>query len=551
MNRTRRSPQAFDEFADKRVWRSMRQGNTLLDKWYGFGRGQGWSFSTGQFVHSPSTGKRMPKQISILLLEDNATDALLIRRTLEPVGLCQVFHHVSSAEEFQEALRTSKPDLIISDFSLPSYDGKAALAAAQSLSPGVPFIFYSGTIGEESAIEALKCGATDYVLKAKPKRLISAIERALSESEQRRHQREADEKLAAQAQLLDLATDAIIVRDLENRIQFWNHGAERLYGFTRGEVLGQKFMDYIPPASQEIFEEAKRLTLEQGQWQGEKEHVSKSRRKVVVMSRWTLVRNERGEPERILAINTDITEKKQLETQFLRAQRLESVGTLASGIAHDLNNILAPILMTCGILKDVQPSTEATEMMEMALQSAQRGAGMVNQLLTFVRGGEGKRTLIQTNPVLQEICSVLQKTLPKNITFRCEIESGLRPITADATQLHQMLMNVCVNARDAMPNGGRLTVTARNAADASVLIRVEDTGTGIPADLVENIFDPFFTTKEPGKGTGLGLSTVLGIVKSHGGKLKVESQEGTGTTFSIMLPPATTTGDTERKSTHS
>jgi two-component system, cell cycle sensor histidine kinase and response regulator CckA len=479
----------------------------------------------------------MTERISILLLEDNQSDALLIQGTLESGGLRPVFQHVESGQKFEKALRDSTPDLIISDFSIPGYSGKRALEAAQSLSPDVPFIFYSGTIGEEAAIEALKCGATDYVLKDKPKRLIAAIQRALRESAQRRQQREAAAQIAAQAQLLNLATDAIIVRDLEDRIEFWNQGAERLYGFTRAEILGRKSTEFIPPASQEVFNLAKRLTVEQGHWEGEKEHVTKDGNQVIVMSRWTLVRNQSGEPERILAINTDITEKKRLEKQFLRAQRLESVGTLASGIAHDLNNILAPILMACEFLKDVQPTREAAEMMDMALKCAKRGTGVVNQLLTFVRGTDGKHQVLDTKTVLAEIWSVLKKSLPENIAAQCEIATSLLPIKADATQLHQVLMNLCINARDAMPQGGKLTVTAGNSDDESrVVIRVQDTGTGMPAEVLDRIFDPFFTTKEPGKGTGLGLSTLAGIIKSHGGTVKVDSHVGAGTVFEVVLP---------------
>nr|WP_281721464.1 hybrid sensor histidine kinase/response regulator [Nitrosomonas nitrosa] len=490
----------------------------------------------------------MDSEITILLLEDNANDAELIKQTLASEGVPAAFEHATSGNQFEDALRNCHPDLIISDFSLPSYNGKAALAVAQLLSPGTPFIFYSGTIGEEAAIEALKSGATDYVLKDKPKRLISAIHRALAESEHRRQQRDADARIAAQAQLLDLATDAIIVRDLEDRVQFWNQGAERLYGFSRNEIIGNKSTDFIPAAAHHIFREAKRLTLEQGHWHGEMEHLSKDRKAVVVMRRWTLVRKPTGEPERILAINSDITEKKLMEKQFLRAQRLESVGTLASGIAHDLNNILAPILMACEVLKDVQPTPEAREMMDMAVKSAQRGAGVVNQLLTFVRGSDGKLTFVQTATLLTDICGVLKKTLPKSIKTRCEIDPALLPIKADPTQIHQVLMNLCVNARDAMPNGGTLTVRASNFSESIVVIRVADTGTGIPPDILDKIFDPFFTTKEPGKGTGLGLSTVVGIVKSHGGTLKVESHEGAGTVFEIMLPACSASPKPQNKS---
>jgi two-component system, cell cycle sensor histidine kinase and response regulator CckA len=480
----------------------------------------------------------MSEAISILLLEDNSNDAELLKLTLKSGGVEAVVVHSTSGAAFLDALNAGSPDLIISDYSIPSYSGKAALDAAQRVRPDVPFIFFSGTIGEEAAIEALKWGATDYILKDKPMRLVPAIHRALEDREQTRQRREAEKKILNQAQLLDLATDAIIVRDLDDRVEFWNQGAERLYGFSRAEIIGKKATEFIPPAAHGVFNEAKRTTLAGGQWQGEMEHLTKDGKQVVVISRWTLVKNESGEPDRVLAINSDITENKRLEKQFLRAQRLESVGTLASAIAHDLNNILTPILGACEFLKEEQKSREAADILDMAFKSAERGASLVHQLLTFVKGGEGKRSRLQTETILGEICAMLKKTLPKNITLKADIQDDLWPIEADPTQLHQVLMNLCVNARDAMPNGGPLTVIATNAPDQFVRIRVQDSGTGIPPEVMDNIFDPFFTTKEPGKGTGLGLSTVAKIIKNHGGSINVESEVGSGTTFEIELPAA-------------
>jgi PAS domain S-box-containing protein len=488
----------------------------------------------------------MDKDISILLLEDNESDAELIRQTVLAAGINALFEHVDSGSKFEASLQTCQPDLIISDFSIPHYNGKSALAAAQRLRPGTPFIFFSGTIGEERAIEALKLGATDYVLKDKPKRLISAIERAISDAERKRSQREAEAKIKAQALLLDLATDAIIVRDLENRIQFWNRGAERLYGFRREEIIGRKLNELIATNSGRTFAEGTRITLDQGQWEGEVEHLSKDGKVLVVLSRWTLVRNGQGEPEGILAINSDITEKRSLEKQFLRAQRLESIGTLASGIADDLNNILAPVLLACEMLRDVQPDEQAKKLMDVAVQSAKRGTCVVKQLLTFVKGGDGKLITVNTSALPTEICTALTTSIPKNIRTYCDIEPTLWNIKADPTQLHQVLMNLCINARDAMPKGGAITITAKNNSDSSILIAVKDTGTGIPSELLDKIFDPFFTTKEPGKGTGLGLSTVVGIVKSHGGTLKVDSQEGIGTTFELCFPSTSVQAETTK-----
>jgi two-component system, cell cycle sensor histidine kinase and response regulator CckA len=250
---------------------------------------------------------------------------------------------------------------------------------------------------------------------------------------------------------------------------------------------------------------------------------------------------------------TDLTEQKQLEAQFLRAQRLESLGTLASGIAHDFNNILTPMLAIAQLLTLKLPdlTEQNRRFLQIIEENAKRGADLVKQILAFAHGGEGKRQPLQIHHLLSDVVKVIGETFPKNIQIRTKFPLGtLGLISADPTQLHQVFMNLCVNARDAMPEGGVLTLAVENilidAAQsrlmlearpgAYALITVTDTGTGIPAELLERIFDPFFTTKEVGKGTGLGLSTVLGIVKTHDGWIKVESQVGQGTSFQVYLP---------------
>jgi signal transduction histidine kinase len=293
--------------------------------------------------------------------------------------------------------------------------------------------------------------------------------------------------------------------------------------------------------------------LEQEVWQGEFEQKTKFGKTVLVASRWTLMRDEAGQPKSVLVVNTDITEKKQLEAQFYRAQRLESVGTLASGIAHDLNNVFTPILTLSQLLRLKLQNLDAQsqEMLEILSSSTKRGASLVKQILTFARGTEGKPIPLQVDHLLQEVVDIVQQTFPKSIRIRWETPSQpLRLVSADPTHLHQVLMNLCVNARDAMPGGGTLTLSAQNQfidesmarinldakVDHYVVVTVADTGTGIPSELVDRIFDPFFTTKEPGEGTGLGLSTVLGIVKNYGGFLQVSSQVGEGTQFQVYLP---------------
>lgn len=367
------------------------------------------------------------------------------------------------------------------------------------------------------------------------------------------NRKQAEQKIREQAALIDIATDAIFVRDLEGAILFWNRGAERLYGWTAAEAWGQRADQLFAPQSADQQEVGLTTTVERGVWQGELEQVTKTGKEVTVASRWTLVRNESGHPKSILVVNTDISEKKQLEDQFYRAQRLESLGTLASGIAHDLNNVFTPILAIAQLLsmKLQDLDSRSQEMLVTLEGSARRGSDLVKQILLFARGSQGKRISLQASYLLLEVAKVAEQTFPKSIQIRRQLPShSLWLVSANPTQLHQVLMNLCVNARDAMPHGGTLTLSAENcyidATDARinldaqvghyVLMTVTDTGTGIAPELLNRIFDPFFTTKEPDQGTGLGLSTVLGIVKNHGGFLQVSSQVGQGTQFQVYLP---------------
>jgi len=368
--------------------------------------------------------------------------------------------------------------------------------------------------------------------------------------------RRAEEQLREQAAMLDQATNAILVRDLEDHICFWNRGAERLYGWTAAEAQGQNAEQLLFKGPAPELEEARQAVLEKGEWTGELRQVTKEGKQVIVASRWTLLREADGRPKSKLIIDTDLTDKKRLEAQFLRTQRMESLGALASGIAHDLNNVLAPIIMAVDLLRGVVP-IEAQETLLAPLQaSAQHGAELVKQVLSFTRGGEGQcPQLLQVKYIIRDTEKMLRHTLSKNIELRSTVAPDLCLISADATQIHQVLMNLCVNARDAMPQGGRLTVAAENVSfDASyahmhpeakpgayVLLKVADTGTGIPADILDKVYDPFFTTKEKGKGTGLGLSTVLGIVRGHGGFIEVDTTVGRGTQFSVYLPAAVLT----------
>lgn len=360
----------------------------------------------------------------------------------------------------------------------------------------------------------------------------------------------AEQKIREQVALLDVATDAILVLDLSHQVLFWNKGAERLYGWTQEEACNcyadRLLYLEISPSALAIYQDV----LDTGEWQGELQHVTKSGKEVIVESRWTLVRDLASQPKSILMVNTDITAKKQLERQFLRSQRMESIGTLAGGIAHDLNNILAPILMSVQLLRMQISSEQGLQWLEILEASTRRGSELIKQVLSFARGLDGEHGILQVRHLISEIKRIVEETFPRSIQIQTNIPRDLWAVCGDATHLHQVLMNLCVNARDAMVHGGLLSIQAENLviseaearqhidaeAGSYVAVTITDTGIGISPDILDRIFEPFFTTKEVGQGTGLGLSTVIGIIKSHKGFITVSSHLGKGTEFKVFLP---------------
>jgi two-component system, cell cycle sensor histidine kinase and response regulator CckA len=372
--------------------------------------------------------------------------------------------------------------------------------------------------------------------------------------------RRAEEKIREQASLLDKAHDAILVLDLQRKIVFWNKGAESLYGWTAPEVLGRDICDLLfkdacrPPAAlEEVFGT--------GGWSGVLDQATRTGGKVIVESRWALVKDDEGSAKSVLIINTDVTEKKKYEAQVLRSQRMDSIGALAGGIAHDLNNALAPVLMSVELLKNSSDPADRDRFLDIIAASAQRGTGMVKQILRFVRGSASKEEPVELDQLIGEMTKIARDTFPKSISIRTtSAAKQLWKTRGDVTELHQVLLNLCVNARDAMPNGGRLTLAAENVRlgrqqlpshaacppGAYIRLSVTDTGTGIPPEVLERIFEPFYTTKEPDKGTGLGLSTVAGIVRDHGGYIDVLTKVGSGTEFQVYLPAIDTVDDPEK-----
>ena len=612
--------------------------------------------------------------LRVLHLEDSQPDAELVAAKLATEYPDCTIQHASSRQQFENALQKGAFDLILSDYTLQGYDGLSALQLAREQCPQKPFIFLSGTIGEERAIEALKCGATDYVIKDRPSRLVPAIRKALAQNEEEqrfrqteealqqnrerfrqitenvadlilmvdlsghcvysnpayvatvgrpcasteddlfhdvhpedqiavrdlfretvrtgiaaraeyrlmrsdgsvRHveaqnsvvrnsagvvtqvlivardvteRRAADEQIRHQADLLNRAQDAILMRDMEDRITYWNQSAVRIYGWTAAQAQGRQTTALWNEDPAQV-EAARHATLFYGEWAGEMRQRSRAGADLIMQSRWSLVQGKDGNPAGFLVINTDIAEKKRLEAQFLRVQRTESIGLLAGGVAHDINNALVPIMVATDMLESVVTDPHGKQFVGAIRTSAQHGAALVRQLLAFARGAVGQHTELTLPPLVNDFISFVAQTFPRTVEVTPEAAPDIWSVRGDATQLKQVLINLCLNARDAMPNGGRITIrlenkvlTAEEARDLRelkagpyVILHVMDTGMGMAPAVVDKIFDPFFTTKEVGKGTGLGLAAVRGIVKGHGGSIAVDSSPGRGTTFRIYLP---------------
>ncbi|MBK9992054.1 MAG: response regulator [Verrucomicrobia bacterium] len=518
----------------------------------------------------------MKTPTKILITEDEMIVALDLERRLKKLGFDCIL--ASSGEQALDLAAQHKPDVALMDICLQGEMDGIAAAGRIRLQNEIPIIYLTANADEHTLQRAEITHPASYLLKPfKERELHICIEMALInhalQQELRSARAEMEKKVIArtaellrtnetlrkeilsrqeseaqvreQAALLDKSRDAIFVRNLEGQILYWNLSAERLYGFSKIDAIGQSITDILHTNTET---EAKALerTLHNGEWMGELIHQHRSGKERIVESRWTFMPDKSA----ILIVETDISERKLIEAQFLRAQRLESVGALASGIAHDLNNVFTPLLMTAQLLTEEATNPDSARMAEIMLTSANRGSKMVKQVLMFVRGSEGERQPFRIEHLVKELVSLLRETFPKSIRLRSTYTEDLWSVIGDATRLHQLLMNLCVNARDAMPAGGALTIALKNfSADEAyaglhgeaqpgeyVCLSVSDTGTGMSAELKQKIFDPFFTTKEPGKGTGLGLATVQSVVREHGGFLNVESTLGTGTSFHIFLP---------------
>ncbi|SDS16276.1 response regulator [Opitutus sp. GAS368] len=628
----------------------------------------------------------MPRPLKVLLAEDNPRDVELTLRELRRAGFEPEWHQVDTEAAYLAQLHDGL-DLVLSDFHMPQFTGFRALELLQQRGLEVPFILVSGTIGEDTAVEAMRRGATDYLLKDRLSRLGSAVTHALTENRLRGERRKAEEalrqKTALFEALLDSSIDGLRIVDLQGRkilqnrrfsellkipreiadgdddektrlfvagmvrhpepflararhlyahpeessveeiemadgsvfdlhsspilskegknygriwafrditankaavlalreseqrfklvaravsdvvrdwdfpsnTLWWSDDFQTTFGFAPGDIEPgiESWTNRIHPDERNRVMDSVHHAIDArtDAWSGEYRFQRKDGSYAFVQDRGYILRDPAGHATRMVGGMRDLTEQKNMEAQHLRTQRIESIGTLAGGIAHDLNNVLAPIMMSIELLKlDPANDPRRRRILETIQASSQRGADLVRQVLTFARGVKGERIALHLHHLAGELRSVISQTFPRNIRIESEVPGNLWPVIGDSSQLHQVLLNLTVNARDAMPNGGTLTLAAVNVAlDAGfaatnreakpgpyVRLSVTDTGQGIPPGVRDRIFEPFFTTKELGQGTGLGLATVHTIVKSHGGFVQVESEVGRGTTFHVYLP---------------
>lgn len=497
----------------------------------------------------------MPTSLRLLILEDEPLDAELIVTTLEDVGYSCEWHRVETKEDFLERLVDFSYDLILADYRLPSFDGLTALKLFKKRDANSPFIIVSGTLGEELAIESLKAGATDYVLKQRLQRLGPVVKRALREKEEQRRLKQAEDELRKLSQAVQQSPSSIMITDTDGYIEYVNPKFTEVTGYVLEEAVGQK-PSILKGGFTPVEEYGKlwEMITTGKEWRGEFHNKRKDGSFFWEIASISAIRDSVNNITHYLAVKEDITERKRLEEIARQQERLASIGQLAAGIAHDFNNILAVISLYSDLLAGGPLSEAGRTQVEVISQQSKRAADLIQQILDFSRRAILERAPLALKNHIKELMTLWERILPNNIDLVFNHDDGPYTIYADTTRIQQMLMNLVINARDAMPDGGTITVGLEKKQieecpeslrlvlqeGSWIQISISDNGTGIDPEVLAHLYEPFFTTKAPGEGTGLGLAQVYGIVKQHEGHISVESVVGEGSSFSICLPALST-----------
>jgi two-component system, cell cycle sensor histidine kinase and response regulator CckA len=492
-------------------------------------------------------------KIKVLLIDDNQDDYNLTRNLLFKAGGGNyILNWEASYEGGLNAILSELYDAYLIDYRLGEHNGLELLKEVVEKGCRKPIILLSEHGDQDVDFNAMRLGAADYLSKDQLNGPI--LERAIRYSIDRALRLEVlqqnETHIQRLASIVRYSNDAIISNNLNGIITSWNRGAENIYGYSAQEIMGRPVSILFPSTRQdELLQIINRIKRGENIDHYETARVTKDGRQINVSLAVSPIKDEAGSITGASMISRDITEKKHLEEQLLRAKRMESLGTLAGSIAHNLNNVMAPILMSLPLLKTKLWDEQSTQILSTIESNVQRGTELIKQILSFARGVEGDRTSISIKELLDDLEKILNDSFPASIEINVDVLPVVWTISGNFTQLRQALLNLSINAREAMMNGGRLDVSARNilidensrfrpdiAPGPYVVISISDNGTGIHPEKLDRIFEPFFTTKEIGKGPGLGLSTTLGIVKGHSGFMDVESDLNKGSTFKIYLP---------------
>ena len=480
--------------------------------------------------------------VRILHIEDNPRDAELMGEILAEDGIeCEIIR-VDDRDGYLTALDRGGFDLIICDYSLPSFHGEDAQDLAVARRPEVPFLYLSGTIGEENAVEALKKGAADYILKGNLVKLPSAVRRALAEARERADRRRAEEALRSSElryrRLFERNLAGVFRSTVGGRILECNPAFAHMFGYDSTEELLSTPAEALYLEAGDRGELLERIRRERAIIGYEASFRRKDGTAVCILENVTLLAGDAPGEEILEGTAIDVTERKKLEEQFRQSQKMEAVGRLAGGVAHDFNNILTAILGYSDLLgASLSASNPLREEVEGIRNAAQKASALTRQLLAFSRKQVLVVETVDLNSLVRDMERMLRRVIGEDVRIRTSYAPAPARVRADRGQLEQVLVNLVINARDAMPAGGSILIET-GGAPPDVVLSVTDTGIGMDPETMLHIFEPFYTTKEKGKGTGLGLATAYGIVEQSGGRIEVSSDVGRGSTFRILLPRA-------------